>query len=82
MDLELLNLELQLIEPWAAGGTFVATAETTVPEVDRRRLADDRARLVLPLWTGRRRRSASPPNRPAEALGMVRAGHAGIEHGL
>jgi hypothetical protein len=51
MDLELLNLELQLIEPWAAGGTFVTTAETNLPEVTGAELRTDRARLVLPLWT-------------------------------
>jgi hypothetical protein len=51
-DLELLNLELQLIEPWAAGGTFVSTAETTVPEVAGAVLRMDRTRLVLPIWTG------------------------------
>ena len=32
MDLELLNLELQLIEPWAAGGTFVAAVEGKLPK--------------------------------------------------
>ena len=36
MTLELLNLELELMEPWAAAGSFVATAESSVPEVQRR----------------------------------------------
>jgi hypothetical protein len=52
-ELELLNLELQLIEPWAAGGTFVANAESTVREVAGAVLRLDRTRLVLPLWTAR-----------------------------
>jgi hypothetical protein len=51
MDLELLNLELQLIEPWAAGGTYVTTAETNVMEVSGAVLRTDRARLVLPIWS-------------------------------
>ena len=48
--LELLNLELQLIEPWAAAGSFVGTAESTRPEVFGAVLRTDRSRLLLPMW--------------------------------
>ena len=80
MDLELLNLELQLIEPWAAGGTFVATAETSLPEVAGAVLRTDRARLVL-AHLDRPGASASPANRPPGTV-PGRAGHARIEHRL
>ncbi len=50
MSLELLNLELELIEPWAAAGSFIATAEATDPEVSGAVLCADRAKLLLPLW--------------------------------
>ena len=80
-DLELLNLELQLIEPWTAGGTFVATAESTVPEVNGAVLRTDRARLVLPLWIagGGAMRRLAIDRRP---VGDGRAGHARVMHGL
>ncbi len=52
MELELLNLELQLIETWAAGGTFVTTAETSSLNITGAVLRADRTRLVLPLWSG------------------------------
>ena len=66
MTLELLNLELDLLEPWAAAGSFVAPAEATIPEVVRRRAphrtfpaiaaAVVRARLaVRPVAIGRQR---------------------------
>ena len=50
MTLQLLNLELEVIEPWAAGGTIVATAESTQPLVSGVILRDDRARIVMPMW--------------------------------
>jgi len=50
MALELLNLELAMIEPWAAAGTFLARAETTQPAVHGAVLRTDRARLLLPIW--------------------------------
>ncbi len=31
MTLELVNLEMQLLEPWAAAGSYVATAEASIP---------------------------------------------------
>ena len=49
--LELLNLELELIEPWAAAGSFVATSESSVPEVVGSVLSTERARLLLPIWS-------------------------------
>jgi hypothetical protein len=50
MTLELLNLELQVIEPWAAGGAMVATAECSQRLVSGAILRDDRARIVMPMW--------------------------------
>lgn len=51
MTLELLNLELDLIEPWAAAGASAAAATCTVPEVSGAVLSTDRARLLLPMWS-------------------------------
>ncbi len=50
MTLELLNIELQLIEPWAAAGTFQATAQGNRPGIGGAILRTDRARLLLPTW--------------------------------
>ncbi|GAG40230.1 unnamed protein product, partial [marine sediment metagenome] len=50
MTLELLNIELQLIEPWAAAGTFQAAAEGSRPGIAGAILRTDRARLLLPTW--------------------------------
>ena len=50
MALELLNLELEKIEPWAAGGTLVGTAESSQRLVSGAVLRDDRARIVMPMW--------------------------------
>jgi len=50
MMLQLLNLELEVIEPWAAGGNMVATAECSQRLVTGAILRDDRARIVMPMW--------------------------------
>ena len=49
MALQLVNLELDLIEPWAAAGSFVAVAESDQRQVNAAVLRSDRARLVLPM---------------------------------
>ena len=49
--LELLNLELELLEPWAAAGNFLTAAETNVAEVTGAMLRTDHARLLLPIWS-------------------------------
>ena len=51
MALETLNLELELMEPWAAAGQFLTTAETNVPEVTGIMLRTEHARLLLPIWS-------------------------------
>ena len=56
MALELLNLELGLIEPWAAAGSLVATAESSVPEVAGTVLGTDHC-AVAAAACGRRRRT-------------------------
>jgi hypothetical protein len=52
MALELLNLELDLLEPWAAAGSFVAAADASVPEVAGAVLGTEHSRLLLPIWSG------------------------------
>ena len=51
MSLELLNLELALLEPWAAAGNFSAMAESSEPQAVGTVLLADRARLLLPIWS-------------------------------
>jgi len=51
MALELLNLELQLIEPWTAAGSLVGNARASRPEVIGSVLRTDRSRLLLPIWS-------------------------------
>jgi hypothetical protein len=51
--LELLNLELSLIEPWAAAGKLLATLPGSDREVRGALLQTDRCRLLLPIWSGR-----------------------------
>ncbi len=48
--LALLNLELQVIEPWAAGGSIDAMADCTQKLVSGAILRDHRARIVMPIW--------------------------------
>lgn len=51
MALELLNLELQLLEPWAAAGSAVAAAQSSEPELAGNVLQANRSRLLVPIWT-------------------------------
>ena len=51
MALELLNLELQLIEPWAAAGSPVAAAEGSSGELKGNVLRANRSRLLIPIWS-------------------------------
>ena len=50
LALQLLNLELELIEPWAAAGDFVTTGTSSEKEVTAAVLRAERTRLVLPVW--------------------------------
>ena len=50
MTLQLLNLELEVIEPWAAGGSWESATECSQPLVSGAVLRDHRARIVLPMW--------------------------------
>lgn len=52
-SLELLNLELQLIEPWLAAGSFVAAVPGNRADVFAAVLETDRATLMLPMWIGK-----------------------------
>jgi hypothetical protein len=49
MTLQLLNLELDRIEPWVAGGD-ITMAKCSQPLVTAAILRCDRARIVLPMW--------------------------------
>jgi hypothetical protein len=53
MALELVNLELSLIEPWAAAGALVAIVPGSDPQVVAGLLQTEQARLLLPLWIAR-----------------------------
>ncbi|REJ70637.1 MAG: hypothetical protein DWQ31_00365 [Planctomycetota bacterium] len=48
-QLELLNHELSLVEPWAAGGQFVTTVQSSDPTVVAHVLQSDHTRLVVPV---------------------------------
>ncbi len=52
-SLELLNLELQLIEPWLAAGSLVAAVPGNRKDVFAAVLETDRATLMLPIWLGK-----------------------------
>ena len=53
MTLELLNLELDLIEPWCAAGSVVTSIIGSDPETRATLMQTDRARLLIPVWAGR-----------------------------
>ncbi len=58
MSLELVNLELGLMEPWAAAGSLVATIPGgemahAAPHVVAGLLQTPKARLLLPVWLSR-----------------------------
>ncbi|MGD0518711.1 MAG: hypothetical protein ABSA26_14345, partial [Thermoguttaceae bacterium] len=50
LALQLLNLELEMVEPWAAAGDFVTTGKSSEKEVVAAILQAERARLLLPIW--------------------------------
>ena len=50
--LELINLELKLLEPWAAGGTPATVASSNNPDITGAVLQTDKARLILPVRSG------------------------------
>ena len=52
LALELLNLELSLIERWVAAGDYVTSVQGSEPEVLGGVLRADRARLLMPIWSG------------------------------
>lgn len=53
LSLELMNRELEWIEPFLAGGQFVALVPSNVPEVVGALFRAERARLLVPLWLGK-----------------------------
>jgi hypothetical protein len=52
LALELMNLELTLMEPWLAAGDLVMSVRGSQPEVLGGLLRTDRARLLVPVWSG------------------------------
>ena len=65
-QLELLNLELSLIEPWAAAGRFVTTVESNNPNIKAYVLQSDHTRLVLPIL------SDAPPQQALRPVAFSR----------
>ncbi len=53
LALKLLNLELELIQPWVTAGAVVDTVESSEPGVIAAVIATDRTRLLLPMWIGK-----------------------------
>ena len=49
ISVALANLELDLLEPWAAGGSFVTTATSNSSEITGAVLQTERAKLLLPM---------------------------------
>ena len=52
-QLELLNFELDLIEPWIAGGTLTTSVTSTDHEIQAAVLEASGAYMVLPVWSGK-----------------------------
>ncbi len=52
-QLELLNYELELIEPWIAGGTLTTSVTSTDHEIQAAVLQASGAYMVLPVWSGK-----------------------------
>ena len=50
MSLQLVNLELQLVEPWVAAGSVVTQIGSSQREVVGSLLRSSRARLLVPAW--------------------------------
>ncbi len=51
LSLELLNLELELMEPWGAAGSVVATVPGSEPALAATLLQTHHARLLVPVWS-------------------------------
>ncbi len=73
MSMELLNLELELIEPWAAAGSYVASADSSAAEVVGSVLRTERARLLLPIWSASMSQCV-PPQSAANSLSLIAPG--------
>jgi len=73
MALELLNVELRVIEPWAAAGNVAASAESNRPEVFATVLQTFRARLLLPIWLAPQSQCV-PPQSAANGLTLLAPG--------
>jgi hypothetical protein len=70
MTLELLNLELALIEPWAAAGSMTATAESNQREVIGSVLHTEHTNLLLPIWCAPKAQCV-PPQSAANSVSLV-----------
>jgi hypothetical protein len=68
--LELLNLEMELMEPWAAAGSFVASAESSASEVSGAVLRTEHTRLLLPIWSASMSQCV-PPQSAVNAMTLV-----------
>lgn len=52
LALERINLELQLVERWAASASYVTSVTANLPEIAAAVLETERTRLLLPTWSG------------------------------
>jgi len=68
LALALINLELDLMEPWAASGTYSTAATTNKPEIGGAILQTDRAKLLLPM---RLASGAQCSPKPANLTGLT-----------
>jgi hypothetical protein len=50
--LQLINLELDLIDVWAASGVFVSRVAGSEKDISAALMQIDRGHLLLPMWTG------------------------------
>jgi len=61
--LELVMRELKLFEPWAAGGAYVTTVNTSDPKVQATVISTDRAHLLLPIQSSPRGQFVVSPSK-------------------
>jgi hypothetical protein len=73
LTLQLLNRELEVIEPWLAGGSLDAMAQSSQPQVSGPILRDDRARIVMPMWLAAGSQCVAP-QAAANPLSLTLAG--------
>jgi hypothetical protein len=67
-SLALLNLELELLQPWGAAGNYLTTASSTDPDLSAVVLSADKARLVVAMRIPSGSQYVAAPNAGGTAL--------------